>query len=35
MQNKGKGLVRLRVNANQMDEKLLALDALYSYAHEP
>ncbi len=33
MQNKGKGLVRLRVNANQMDEKLLAIDALYSYAH--
>lgn len=32
MANKGKGLIRLRVNASQMDEKLLALDALYSYA---
>ena len=31
-QNKGKGLIKLRVNAFQMDEKLLALDALFSYA---
>ena len=31
-QNKGKGLIRIRINANQMDDKLLALEALYSYA---
>ena len=29
MQNKGRGMMRLRVNASQMDEKLLALDALW------
>ena len=32
IQNKGKGFVKLRINSNQMDEKLLALDSLYSYA---
>lgn len=31
-QNKGKGFMRLRINASQMDEKLLCLEALYSYA---
>ena len=30
--NKGKGLMRLRINSNQMDEKLMALDSLFSYA---
>lgn len=32
MQNKGRGMMRLRVNASQMDEKLLALEALFTYA---
>ena len=32
VQNHGRGFLRIRVNAAQMDGKLLALDALYSYA---
>ena len=31
-QNKGRGMLKLRVNASQMDEKLLAIEALYTYA---
>ena len=33
LQNKGKGMIKIKTNAAQMDEKLLALDALFAYAH--
>ena len=32
-QNRGKGLLKVRINAAQMDEKIMALEALYTYAH--